>query len=233
MKHMLKTLRFAAVLLLVTLVAAACNPDSGSGGTAGGADTGVVGANDTVPAESPAESPEPAPAPEAEATEDAPAATESEDAAAAAGDADAEAASDTEATEETPASDDTENTEDTEDTDDGEDAANADDTDDTDDADETADAAAGECFVHLYDGDDFDADDDNFRLEEPGRYGDLADLPDADKDWDDEADSMQVGAGARVTTWSEADFGGDSTDYGPGNHAGLDPAPRSLELTCE
>jgi len=91
---------------------------------------------------------------------------------------------------------------------------------------------ADECFVHLYDGDDFDENDDNFRLTTPGRYGDLNDLPGADKNWDDEADSMRVGAAARVTVWPEPGFGGEPARYGPGNHADLEPEPRSLELDC-
>lgn len=88
------------------------------------------------------------------------------------------------------------------------------------------------CFVHLYDADNLDASDDNFRLTTPGRYGDLSSLPGAEKDWDDEADSMRVGDSARVTLWSEPEFGGGSQEYGPGDYPELEPEPRSLELSC-
>lgn len=91
---------------------------------------------------------------------------------------------------------------------------------------------SGECFVHLYDGDNFDETDDNFRLEQPGRYGDLSSLPGASKNWDDEADSMRVGARAHVTAWPEPDFGGTAREYPAGDYPEVDPEPRSLELTC-
>ncbi len=59
------------------------------------------------------------------------------------------------------------------------------------------------CWVHLYDGDNFDEQGDNFRLTEPGRYENLANLPGADQDWTGEADSLRVGANATVTSWPE------------------------------
>lgn len=90
----------------------------------------------------------------------------------------------------------------------------------------------GECFVHLYDGDNFDETDANYRLEQPGRYGDLSRLPGVDKNWDDEADSMRVGANAHVTAWSEPGFGGEAKEYPPGDYPDVEPEPRSLELTC-
>lgn len=101
---------------------------------------------------------------------------------------------------------------------------------------DTDDQAASddECYIHLFDGDDFDEDDDNFRLTEPGTYANLDDLPGADQDWTDEADSARVGESATVTIYSEIDFGGESTTLDPGSeHPDLDPEPSSLEMTCE
>lgn len=89
------------------------------------------------------------------------------------------------------------------------------------------------CYVHLFDADDFDESDDNFKLTEPGRYEDLSGLPDAGQDWTDEADSVRVGSGATVKIWSKTNFEGEATTLDPGSeHPTLDPEPLSLELTC-
>ena len=90
-----------------------------------------------------------------------------------------------------------------------------------------------ECFIHLFDGDNFDESDDNFQLTEPGDYENLADLPGADKDWTDEADSLKVGQSATVTIYSEEGFEGQSQDLDPGTElADVDDEPQSLKMTC-
>lgn len=90
------------------------------------------------------------------------------------------------------------------------------------------------CYVHLFDGDDFDALDDDYVLTEPGRYADLNDLPGTRKDWTGEADSLRVGSAATVTGWSRTNFAGNSTVYAAGSeHPDVDDEPESLELTCD
>lgn len=89
------------------------------------------------------------------------------------------------------------------------------------------------CWVHLFEEDDFDETDDNYRLTEPGRYADLNNLAGAADDWTDEAESIRVGPEATVTFWSETEFRGQPTELGPGSErADLDEEPESLELTC-
>lgn len=96
------------------------------------------------------------------------------------------------------------------------------------------DQGNGDCYVHLFDEDDFDESDDHFRLVEPGRYGDMSDLPGATQDWGGEADSLKVGPGATVTIWSEEDFQGDSRTYEAGEQDGdLPIEARSIELSCD
>ena len=96
------------------------------------------------------------------------------------------------------------------------------------------DAGGGDgCWVHLFEEDDFDETEDNFRLSQPGRYGDLDDLPGATDDWDDEAESIRVGPDATVTIWPDTNFEGTPIELGPGSEqADLDEEPESLELTC-
>lgn len=100
--------------------------------------------------------------------------------------------------------------------------------------DDTQEPPADGCYVHLFDGDDFDATDDNYVLTEPGRYADLNDLPDTRNDWTGEADSLRVGSAATVTGWSRPNFEGDSEIYVAGSeHSDVDDEPESLELTCD
>lgn len=95
-------------------------------------------------------------------------------------------------------------------------------------------AEGGDCYIHLFDGDDFDDTDDNFKLTEPGEYKDLKNLPGADEDWTDEADSAKVGSAATVTVWKDTGFSGTSKELKPGSeHASLEPEPSSLKMTCD
>lgn len=95
-------------------------------------------------------------------------------------------------------------------------------------------ASADDCFIHFFDGEDFDETDDNFKLTEPGEYENLGDLPGADKDWTDEADSFKIGDSASVTIFTEENFEGESQDLDPGTEvADADDEPVSLKMTCD
>src|SRR5699024_9327021 len=105
--------------------------------------------------------------------------------------------------------------------------------DDSEPSDDSA-SADGECFIHFFDGEDFDETDDNFKLTEPGKYENLADLPGADRDWTDEADSLRTGNGATVTIYTEENFKGTAKDLDPGTElTDIDDEPKSLEMSCE
>lgn len=95
-------------------------------------------------------------------------------------------------------------------------------------------AKAGKgCYFHLFDGDDFDKTDDNFKLTKPGDYKSLKDLPGADEDWNDEADSAKVGPNATVKIWKDKNYKGESKTLKPGSkHPDLDPEPSSLKMSC-
>lgn len=98
---------------------------------------------------------------------------------------------------------------------------------------DTNSSNANDCYVELFDGDDFDPDDDHFKLTGPGEYKNLKDLPGADQDWTDEADSVRVGSGAHVTIWSETGFSGEKSTLDPGSkHPDVDVEPSSLKLSC-
>lgn len=98
----------------------------------------------------------------------------------------------------------------------------------------SSDSSEGaDCWVELFDADDFDASDDHFKLTKPGRYETLKDLPGASQDWTDEADSMKVGSDATVKIWEKTHFEGSSQTLDPGSSdPDLEHGPSSLELTC-
>jgi len=88
--------------------------------------------------------------------------------------------------------------------------------------------------IPFFAGDDFDENDDNFTLTEPGEYESRKGLPGADQDWTDEADSLKVGESTSVTVYSEENFEGDSQDLDPGTEQpDADLSPQPLKMTCE
>lgn len=99
-----------------------------------------------------------------------------------------------------------------------------------DDNVENPEEGDGDCYIKLFDGDNFK--DDHITVEGPAEYTDLSNLPNADdKDWTDEADSFKISKGASVTVWSETEFKGDSTVYEAGDYPSVDE-PYSLKITC-
>src|SRR5699024_2435237 len=88
----------------------------------------------------------------------------------------------------------------------------------------------GDCFVQLFDGDNYT--DDHFTIRDAGDYPNLSNLPGADKDWDSEADSFKSGTNTTVTFWSERNFMGDSVTYQNGAQESVMNEPRSMKITC-
>lgn len=87
--------------------------------------------------------------------------------------------------------------------------------------------------MDLFDGENFDPDDDHYRLTRPGSYVDLAHLPGADKDWTDEADGVRVGPRATVVIYAKTNFAGTSRVLKPGSEIpDLEPEPSSLRMAC-
>lgn len=88
-----------------------------------------------------------------------------------------------------------------------------------------------ECYVHLFDGDNYT--DDNIVVKGPGDFPTLADLPGADKDWNDEADSFKAGENTTVTMWTKTNFQGDSIVYRKGAHEPSIDEPSSMKIRCD
>ena len=95
---------------------------------------------------------------------------------------------------------------------------------------QTPSSDKGSCYVHLFDGKNYK--DDNIVVKGPGEYADLRNLPGSNKDWDDEADSFQLGANTTVTFYSEPNFGGKAVTYKGGAKKPAMEEPRSMKISC-
>lgn len=88
----------------------------------------------------------------------------------------------------------------------------------------------GSCYVQLFDGDNYT--DDTITIDGPGEFSNLSNLPGADKDWNDEADSFKSGMNTTVTFWIERGFKGDSITYDGGAQEPSIDEPSSMKITC-
>lgn len=89
----------------------------------------------------------------------------------------------------------------------------------------------GSCYVQLFDGDNYT--DDTIVIDGPGEFSDLANLPGANKDWNDEADSFKSGANTTVTFWTRTGFEGGSITYEGGAQEPSVDEPSSMKITCK
>lgn len=86
------------------------------------------------------------------------------------------------------------------------------------------------CYVILFDGDNYT--DDTILVKGSGEFSNLNNLPNSDKDWDDEADSFKAGKNTTVTFYSEPDFKGESVTYEKGAQKPSVDEPRSMKIVC-
>lgn len=88
-----------------------------------------------------------------------------------------------------------------------------------------------DCFVQLFDGDNYT--DDNIIVKGPGEYSDLKNLPGANKNWTNEADSFKSGKNTTVTFYSEINFQGESVTFKNGEEKSSMNEPSSMKITCK
>jgi len=92
------------------------------------------------------------------------------------------------------------------------------------------------CFMEIFEDDDFDADDPHVVLQGPKEYATLKNL--AGKDWSNDIESVIVGSNATVRAYEDKDFKGTEIAFAPGqrvpNLGKLDMANdiESLKITC-
>lgn len=92
------------------------------------------------------------------------------------------------------------------------------------------------CFIEIFEDDDFDVDDPHVVLQGPKEYASLKNI--AGKDWSNDIESVIVGSNATVHAFEDKDFKGTELSFTPGqrvkNLGKLDMANdiESLKITC-
>jgi hypothetical protein len=92
------------------------------------------------------------------------------------------------------------------------------------------------CFLEIFEDDNFDADDPHVVLQGPKEYASLKSLE--GKDWANDIESVIVGSNATVRTYEDKDFKGTEMDFLPGqrvkNLGKLDMANdiESMKIVC-
>ncbi len=92
------------------------------------------------------------------------------------------------------------------------------------------------CFIEIFEDDNFDADDPHVVLQGPKEYATLKNL--AGKDWSNDIESVIVGSNATVRAYEDKDFKSTEIAFAPGqrvaNLGKLDMANdiESMKISC-
>jgi hypothetical protein len=70
------------------------------------------------------------------------------------------------------------------------------------------------CYIEVFDDDDFDMDDAHVKIQGPKEFASLKDL--GGKNWNNDIESVIVGSNARVKAYSDKDFKGTELAFAPG-----------------
>jgi len=70
------------------------------------------------------------------------------------------------------------------------------------------------CYIEVFDDNDFDVDDPHVKLQGPKEFASLKDVN--GKNWSNDIESVIVGSNARVKAYSEKDFKGTELAFAPG-----------------
>jgi len=92
------------------------------------------------------------------------------------------------------------------------------------------------CYIEVFDDDDFDMKDDHYKIQGPKEFASLKDL--GGKNWNNDIESVIVGSNATVKAYSDKDFKGTELAFAPGqrvpNLGKLDMKDdiESLKISC-
>jgi hypothetical protein len=70
------------------------------------------------------------------------------------------------------------------------------------------------CYIEVFDDDNFDMDDAHYKIQGPKEFASLKDL--GGKNWNNDIESVIVGSNATVKAYSEKDFKGTELAFAPG-----------------
>ena len=92
------------------------------------------------------------------------------------------------------------------------------------------------CWIEVFEDDNYDADDPHVKLQGPKEFATLKNL--AGKDWSNDIESVIVGSNAKVKAYEDKDFKGTELAFAPGqrvpNLGKLDMANdiESMKVAC-
>jgi hypothetical protein len=92
------------------------------------------------------------------------------------------------------------------------------------------------CFVEVFDDDEFDQDDPHVKIQGPAEYASLTDL--FGRNWSNDIESVIVGSSATVHAWIAKDFKGPEMTFTPGQRVPklsklkMSNAIQSMKVTC-
>jgi hypothetical protein len=92
------------------------------------------------------------------------------------------------------------------------------------------------CWIEIFDDDEFDADDPHVKIQGPAEYASLKDL--YGRNWSNDIESVIVGSNATVHAWMSRDFTGPEITFTPGQRVPKlsklksSNAIQSMKITC-
>ena len=92
------------------------------------------------------------------------------------------------------------------------------------------------CFIEVFDDDEFDEDDPHVKIQGPGEYASLKNL--YGRDWSNDIESVIVGSNATVHAWINKDFTGPEMTFTPGQRVPklsklkMSNTIESMKITC-
>ena len=92
------------------------------------------------------------------------------------------------------------------------------------------------CWIEIFDDDEFDADDPHVKIQGPADYPTLKDV--FGRNWSNDIESVIVGSNATVRAWINKDFTGPGITFTPGQREPklsklkMANAIQSMKITC-
>ena len=92
------------------------------------------------------------------------------------------------------------------------------------------------CYIEIFDDDEFDEDDPHVKVQGPAEYATLKDV--YGRNWNKDIESVIVGSNATVHAWMNKDFTGPEMTFTPGQRVPklsklkMSNAIQSMKITC-
>ena len=92
------------------------------------------------------------------------------------------------------------------------------------------------CWIEIFDDDEFDEDDPHVKIQGPADYASLKDV--YGRNWNNDIESVIVGTNAKVQVWMNKDFTGPELTLTPGQRVpklsklSMSNTIESMKITC-